>query len=50
VAGRDREGLKALRQAVNALPARRRVRSVRTEATLPFVGGDAPSEDEYEEE
>ena len=36
VAGRDREGLKALMQAVNALPARRRARSVRTEAPCPL--------------
>jgi len=50
VAGRDREGLKALMQAVNALPARRRARSVRTEATLPFVGGDVLPEEDYEDE
>lgn len=50
VAGRDREGLKALRQAIDALPAARRKKNTRTEATLPFVGGDAPPEEEYEEE
>jgi hypothetical protein len=50
VTGRDKEGLKALKQAIDALPARRRKRSIRTEVTLPYVGGDVPPEGEYEEE
>lgn len=48
--GRDKDKLKALRQAIDALPAARRRRNTRTEATLPFVGGDMPPEEDYEDE
>ena len=50
VTGKAREGLKALRGAIDALPASRRKRSLRAEATLPYAGGDIAPEDEYEEE
>jgi hypothetical protein len=50
VTGKAKEGLKALRKAIDSLPDSRRQRSVRAEATLPYAGGDVSSEDEYEEE
>jgi hypothetical protein len=48
--GKAKEGLKALREAIDALPASRRKGSSRAEATLPYAGGDMSSEDDYEEE
>jgi hypothetical protein len=48
--GRDKDRLKALRSAIDALPTSRRNRDFRAEATLPYAGGGADSEDEYEEE
>lgn len=48
--GRDKEGLKALRKTIDALPASRRKRSPRAEAMLPYLGGEGAPEDEYEEE
>jgi len=50
VAGKAKEELKALREAIDALPSSRRKSSTRAEATLPYAGGDVSSEDEYEEE
>ncbi len=50
VTGKAKEGLKALREAIDALPASRRAKSARAEAMLPYLGGEGALEDEYEEE
>jgi hypothetical protein len=50
VTGNDKKGLAALREAVDALPASRRKRSLKTSATIPSIAPAEPVEEEAPDE
>jgi hypothetical protein len=50
VTGDDKKGLAALREAVDALPASRRKRGLKTNATIPQIAPAEPAEEEAPDE